>query len=219
MPIVRTPLYSEKASGKFATQVFQAGKRRTISRRYVSPPDPATPAQLDHRAIIATLSTLWRALSPSLRDAWNAAAYDRPVRNRVGQLSRLSGFNLYARVNTIRRQLDTTPLDSPPTPTPAPFFTSCHWVWIETNEIRLSWTTSTPPTSAYFADIWVTQPLSPGRRPTIHWATHYYYQPANLLGVVVELPGSGRYGVFLRLIHTATSTIGPWTLLDVLAEL
>lgn len=66
-------------------------RRRTTSR---------TAASQTRKSTFKAFLTLWRRLSDDSRAAWRAAAAEFPHVNRVGVVSRLSGYNLFMKFAT-----------------------------------------------------------------------------------------------------------------------
>src|SRR5690554_6218576 len=64
------------------------------------PVNPQTVAQQAIRAILSSLSSAWRDLTPSQRNGWNSATSNFPVTDQFGDQRELSGHQLFVRLNS-----------------------------------------------------------------------------------------------------------------------
>lgn len=70
--------------------------------------------------IISSLSSSWRNLTPSQQSAWQSYSNHFTSGNRFGQSTRLSGYNMYQRINYYRLVLSLSILEDPPATTVRP---------------------------------------------------------------------------------------------------
>lgn len=77
---------------------------RNRGGNYVKPrkssANPNTSFQASIRAIVGGLPALWRSLSDSQRDGWNAQSPNFPYINKLGNTAYYSGYNLFCQANT-----------------------------------------------------------------------------------------------------------------------
>lgn len=82
-------------SGNLGTLNFVAGKGTPIVRKRIRKKDSQTPKQITQRSGTQTISSLWRKIPADTRLKWNTAAKKFPHKNRLGQTSQPSGFQLF----------------------------------------------------------------------------------------------------------------------------
>jgi hypothetical protein len=86
-------------------------------RALVVPRDPRSPAQLKMRQFFGSSSQGWgRRLSDLQRQRWDAAAQTVPTHPSLNQYSRLSGQQLWVKINSTLRCIGQPPVDEPPAP-------------------------------------------------------------------------------------------------------
>lgn len=91
------------ARGKFGNAVFSANRSGKYLRTLVRPANPNTLLQQEARARFGSISQEWRGLTQDQRNAWNAATVDYIQQDVFGVNVRLSGFQLFAKVNNSLR--------------------------------------------------------------------------------------------------------------------
>jgi hypothetical protein len=101
-------------SGKVGTTVNVATRYGQIQRQYVKPRDPKTPAQMSIRSNLARVSARWRVLTEEQRGAWTLAAEDVHSRPRLGKSARLTGCQLFIKINCARTAIGLDQFDDPP---------------------------------------------------------------------------------------------------------
>jgi len=101
-------------SGKVGTTVNVATRYGQIQRQYVKPRDPKTPAQMSIRSNLARVSARWRVLTEEQRGAWMLAAQDAHSRPRLGKSARLTGCQLFIKINCARAAIGLDQFDDPP---------------------------------------------------------------------------------------------------------
>ncbi len=111
--------------GTIGGVTFSENKGGPYAKIWNRPSNPLQPKQTAHRAVLATMPSLWRALSPAQQTAWDVFA-DLPAQERFNALGEsffASGFNWFSLINTrlsiVGRSLRSVPpvlsVPSPPT--------------------------------------------------------------------------------------------------------
>lgn len=106
-------------SGKIAGTVFTSGGQQgAFARVWAKPRNRRTVGQTFVRGLLSGISSSWRTLTGAQVDAWNAsAADDNPNslrRNVFGDIRRLSGSQLFQRVNNIVQIIGGSVYSDPP---------------------------------------------------------------------------------------------------------
>lgn len=105
----------EHISGTIGGTTFQNWRGMIIARGKPTPSNPNTPRQSKIRSIITELAQRWRnVLTEGLRTAWNQYADRYPWIDVFGREIRLSGINLYIKVNTVLYDHKAIFQDTPP---------------------------------------------------------------------------------------------------------
>lgn len=103
------------ASGKLGGIVASHNSGGDYFRTLGQPVNPATPAQVTVRNILANLAATWTLLSDTFRDGWETYAANVPVPGRFGDPINLSGQQMYIRNNVAREQAGLVRVNKPPT--------------------------------------------------------------------------------------------------------
>jgi hypothetical protein len=106
--------------GRRGLTVSQGGRYGRISRAFVVPANPRTAAQTGARRAFAQAAARWRSLAEDARNAWRMAAAVQNTLPRPGQSSRLTGRQLFMKINCSLAMLGLEPVSAPP---PFPQFT------------------------------------------------------------------------------------------------
>lgn len=85
--------------GKLGGHVFSKNAAGAIMRTKVTPSNPKTVAQSLARAMFASISQLWSALTQLQRDAWSEAVPEWQKTNIFGDLKKPTGKALFQRLN------------------------------------------------------------------------------------------------------------------------
>jgi hypothetical protein len=101
-------------SGKVGTTISVVTRYGQTERQYVKPRDPKTQAQMAIRSNLGRVSARWRALTEEQRRAWTLAAQDAHTRPRLGKSFRLTGCQLFIKINCARAALGLDQFDEPP---------------------------------------------------------------------------------------------------------
>lgn len=102
--------------GKLGGQVYARNRSGAYVRNKVTPLNPQTIFQSAARAILATFSEGWRALTEAQRAAWTAAGVNFPTTNQFGDEVIPTGKNLYTRLNVNLDDIGQSPITAPPSP-------------------------------------------------------------------------------------------------------
>lgn len=210
MAKVQNPLHSGSASGKFSSQVHYPSHGSHCIRAYVSPPDPATAAQLAHRARISACHDLWLIMAQSDRDAWTRFAADVPLLNRDGRIRPESGYSRFTKLNsTLLRVGAATIEDVPalPSPTDLVFFAATGYPG---RFFSIDWLNQPNYNFEYALDLWISDPTVPTRHPTPQECT--FFLPIDVQDEYYEgqTDGPGYHVLYARLLHKNTGWTGPW---------
>jgi hypothetical protein len=101
-------------SGKLGTFISFRNRFGQFRRRYVVPKDPHSPAQMGVRSRFGRVSARWRVLTDEQRAAWNAASGDVLSRSRLGKSGRLTGCQLFVKINSNLAFIGQAQVDVPP---------------------------------------------------------------------------------------------------------
>lgn len=85
--------------GKIGGQVASKNSAGAYMKNKVTPSNPQTAAQSFARALFATISSGWSALTPAQIAGWNEAVSDWTSTNIFGDLKKPTGKALYQRLN------------------------------------------------------------------------------------------------------------------------
>lgn len=103
-------------SGSIGGTTFARNRSGNYARARTTGVNPASAPQEKIRAVLAYLTDRWlETVTQSERDAWGNYASAVGMKNRLGESSKLSGFNHYIRSNASLLYADQTVVDSAPT--------------------------------------------------------------------------------------------------------
>jgi len=103
-------------SGSLAGNTFARNRYGNYVRAKTKPVNPNTARQQAIRGAIATLTSRWsQTVSKVQRTAWNLYADSVNMKNKLGEVIKLSGFNHYIRSNVWRLDLGQAVVDAGPT--------------------------------------------------------------------------------------------------------
>ncbi len=85
--------------GKVGGAIFSRNKGGAYMKAFTQPTNPQTNAQQERRALFGTLMSQWRDLSQAQRNSFINNAPNYPQTNKVGEVSILSGSQLYVKAN------------------------------------------------------------------------------------------------------------------------
>lgn len=101
-------------NGHLGTYISFRTRFGQFRRRYVVPKDPHSPAQMRLRSRFGQVSARWRVLTDEQRAAWNASAAEVLSRRRLGKGGRLSGCQLFVKINSNLAFIGQAQVDDPP---------------------------------------------------------------------------------------------------------
>lgn len=87
------------ARGKVGGVIYSKNKGGSYARNYTKPTNPRTPRQVTVRNRFAYVSSNWRLLTDTERNAWNYASSQVPQSNKVGERIYLSGAQYFNKQN------------------------------------------------------------------------------------------------------------------------
>src|ERR1039457_6334773 len=106
--------------GRRGLTVSQGGRYGRVRRALLVPPTPRRAPQPGARRPFAQAAARWRSLAEDARNAWRMAAAVQNTLPRPGQSSRLTGRQLFMKINCSLAMLGLEPVSAPP---PFPRFT------------------------------------------------------------------------------------------------
>jgi len=102
-------------SGSIAGNTHARNRYGNYIRAKTKPVNPRTQLQTDVREAIQQLTTRWsQTVTDVQRVAWNLYANSVNMKNKLGEVIKLSGFNHYIRSNAIFQRLDLPVVDDGP---------------------------------------------------------------------------------------------------------
>jgi hypothetical protein len=100
-------------SGSIAGNTFARNATSYYVRARTKPVNPNTTYQVAMRTYVKYLTQRWRdTLTPTQRLTWQAYANGVSMKNKLGEVIHLSGFNMYIRYNSVRLQAQNSKADS-----------------------------------------------------------------------------------------------------------
>lgn len=103
-------------SGSIGGTTYARNRFGNYSRSRTKPVNPQSAYQGSVRGIFAELAERWSAtLTATMRTAWNAYGNAVAMKNRLGEVTYMTGFNHYLRSNSIRFRQFSTYADAGPT--------------------------------------------------------------------------------------------------------
>jgi hypothetical protein len=101
-------------SGSVGNQTSSRNLSGQYRRQRVLPTQPRTPAQVNARARLTTVSASWRGLTDAQRAAWAAFANSFTVVNTLGSAINLTGTQCFVKVNCVNLLLGAALSQVPP---------------------------------------------------------------------------------------------------------
>lgn len=99
---------------KIGNTVFTKVRFGNMIRVKVSPTQPRTARQVAQRSALTTYARGWDALTATEIAAWNAFAVANPVKDVFGQSIKLTGMQMYVRLNVAISNVGGTAITTPP---------------------------------------------------------------------------------------------------------
>ena len=100
--------------GRRGLTVLQGGRCGRISRAFVVPANPRTAAQTGARRAFAKVAARWQTLTADARNAWGMAAAVQNTLPRPGWPRRLTGWQLFMKINCSLAMLGIEQVSVPP---------------------------------------------------------------------------------------------------------
>jgi hypothetical protein len=209
MAKVMNPLMSSEARGRVGGHVYNTWRGIHTVKTQTAPDHEDDPKRQAHKAIVQAVGISWQSIEPEQRAAWNHFANEHPDIDWTGTPKRLAGYHWYVRCNTRRQDIGLMIWPDPPEiPNNAYYF-----YWNSDGlpgEIDSDWVEANlDPEMSYFADIWMTKPLSAGRSPTIHDAYRNGITSIEDEAWVITGLAPGYYTLFYRILD-ARGLASPW---------
>jgi hypothetical protein len=148
-------------SGKVGGTVASKNRGGTYLRTWVKPVNPRTVAQTFQRDQLASLASGFRGLTVAQIKAWNAAAYNFPMKNRLGATIIPSGLDLYVALNVNLISIGVAQITTPPVPQDVLGFNTLSATGVAS--VLSIVFTGTPSPATSDALIFATPGLSPGK--------------------------------------------------------
>jgi hypothetical protein len=101
-------------SGKSGTSVSVQGRYGQFRRQLVIPKDPRTRDQVRVRLSLGRISARWNSLTEEQRGLWIAFAGSTRSRPRLGKSGRLTGQQLFVKINCTLASIGEPLVDVPP---------------------------------------------------------------------------------------------------------
>jgi hypothetical protein len=104
----------EPTTGKLGLTVFYPGRNGLIQRAWVAPANPKTGDQLLVRSHLTTVTRAWKGLEEAQRQAWIAAAATINSNPTLGMSGKLTGAQLFTKINCALLAIGGDMVDTPP---------------------------------------------------------------------------------------------------------
>ena len=213
--LVYGPIVSD-ARNKEGGVVFTKTRFGSMARRKVSPTQPRSSSQMNVRASFTALSKLWSdATMDNYRAAWIALADSYPVKDVFGQSQKLTGHQMFVRLNRALQTISVNPILPAPASLSVPYPGTLTLAKAGGPPITsLSVDVATPPTAAEKGVIFATSPQSPGRATAgakfrkLKLINSLTTLPSDILPEYITkfgAPPTGRK-VFVRILFTNATT-------------
>ena len=149
---------------KVGGAVFTKTRFGSMVRRKVSPTQPRSSSQMNVRANFTSLSKLWsHSTMDSYRDAWITLADSYPIKDVFGQSQRLTGHQMFVRLNRALATITVNPILVPPTSLSVPYPGVLTLAHDGPPVTSLTVNVGTWPTAAERAVVYATAGISAGR--------------------------------------------------------
>jgi len=211
MALIKTGAIVTQISGKVGGQTFGKGQSGAYIKNTGSYINKRSGIRDERKAVLTSVTGLWRQLSDAQKNSWIALAPSFPYTNRVGDVSYYSGFNLFTKFN-YNLQLDgQSPIPTAPTVSTV---TPPTLVSVAVGSGTAKVTTDVSSTAGS-AKIYCSKPLSPGNtqyRRSLRMLTIAPFNTINagidivslIEGIFGDYPDGARYYVELLPFDTNT---------------
>ena len=111
--VIKLGAFMTDLRGKVGGTIFSKNKGGAYAKNRVIPNNPKTTAQTSVRGVFGYLSSNWRVLTESSRDAWRGLATQLSFQNKVGDAINISGLALYQKFNGNLNTIGRAPIIVP----------------------------------------------------------------------------------------------------------
>lgn len=206
MAKVVLPLGSMEVRGKVGGFVFNTYRGISTVKAFRSPTQPNSAAQVNARARLTDATRGWANITAAQRAQWETFAADHLEPDWTGKPKRLTGHNIYCRINTRLALVGGVAVAVPPTvAAPAsPANLTMSYVAGGTNAIQAAYASAIPANTKRI--FYVVGPVSAGRVPKFEYAAiEKQLSSADATPQsVVTTPASGKWGIWVQDISTVT---------------
>lgn len=207
------PLLSGAARGKANGQVYNSWRGIAYSKKFTSPAQPRTSAQLVARALLTTFVASWKTITQAQRDAWDVFAADHLQTDWTGTPLRLTGQNWYISCNVTANRMGGSALSSPPTAA-APAAPAGIVITKASNDLKVAWTS--PTTGTVKLEFRTQGPHSAGakgRYPKSKWRCSWVATTTTPTTLYASAP-VGVYTIWYRVADPVTGLVSLWQSID-----
>lgn len=156
------------ARGSIGGITFSRNKGGNYTRKRIKPTNASTTARSRARGDMSAASQAWDSLTDAQRAAWNSAAMNVTVPNKIGQQIHLSGINWFVKVNALRAQNSMTQISDPPNPFNSAEFTPPSALVLDVSAKTLAFNVTSTDTWAGEAGGRLSVYLSTGQSPGVN---------------------------------------------------
>lgn len=182
MPKVKYGNIIQDARGTVDGITYARNRSGNYTRAHRSPINQRSIHQTEAREILTQFSKMWSTtLTQAERDAWNAFASLNPITDVFGDSIKMSGLNMYVRLNTNISNGFGTAITSPPASLSASSVTEGSVVVVGGATPTVVATIVTAPDDTTDVFVYATAPLSPG--------VAFVRQQLRLLGLFAQVAG------------------------------
>lgn len=207
---VVSPLHSSEARGRLGEMVYNTWRGIRVVRSRPASTTQNTPAQLAARAVSASLTAAWQALTGDQRTLWEIYAAGHPETDWTGTPRRLTGYNLFMRLGHNMNACGVSPLSIPPIGTAPnePVLNYCTYVQ-ETGDIIISYVMDGTLEQWYF-DVWYYGPHPTTRAIPINYATRLMAVPTYMMAAWLQAAETDTVTFWARMIDSYTGLTSQW---------
>lgn len=203
------PLNSIEARGRVGALVYNTWRGIHTVKTHTDPATQYSDKQVELRALGSYCVAVWQAMSDDERRLWDIYASEHPDADWSGHPRRISGYNMFLRINVRALLLEESESITPPTISLAYTLDGIYTSFTPPN-LYLRWTgASWPDYDDYRAEIYCSVPHIPTRHPSVKDCLRDGYTYASD-GVYTIPATSGLYTTcFVRLAHIS-GLVGEW---------
>jgi len=209
MAKVTQPLSSSEARGAVGGFVYNTWRGISTVRSRVTPKNEFTTARVALQDLMTEIAGAWKNLTQQQRLAWHDFAAQHVECDWTGVDKHLTAWNWWIRIQA-RRSFYGLPQTNDPPIQQCQIRLSDLATYPSLSYMTITWNVDiVPPPSIHVIEVWVTNPLSPGRQATIKDA-HFETTGDPLDESYTFVPASiGQITVFARPLST-DAMAGDW---------